>query len=224
MSPDEKTPEPIYDRRLLSPVERISEIIFGLIMALTFTCTISVAQADRTEIRDLLIAAISCNIAWGLVDAVMYILTGLAERGRGRSIIRFLRITSKEEKGREFISETLPPVVSSVISTETMEEIRKKLSELPESSLKVKPSSDDYKRALGIFLLVFFSTFPLVIPFIFIDEVRLALRVSNLVAIVLMFLCGWLLGRYGGYNKWAMGLIMTLLGVILVLMTIALGG
>jgi hypothetical protein len=56
-------PEPSIEKRLLDPVERISEIIFGLIMALTFTCTISVAQADRTEVRELLIAAIGCNIA-----------------------------------------------------------------------------------------------------------------------------------------------------------------
>lgn len=222
--PGEVNPEPVNDRRLLNPVERISEILFGLIMALTFTCTISVAQADRAEIRDLLIAAIGCNIAWGLVDAVMYILTGLAEKGRGRSILRFIRKTSQTDKAREFISDALPPVVASTLTTENLEEIRKCLNKIPESSLKIRLNSADFKQALAIFLLVFFSTLPVAIPFVFINEVQVALRVSNLVAILLMFLSGWMLARYGGYNKWIMGLTMTLLGVILVLITIALGG
>src|SRR4051795_13309671 len=108
-------PEPKVEKRLLNPVDRISEILFGLIMALTFTCTISVAEADRTEVRDMLIGAIGCNIAWGLVDAVMFILTGLAEKGHGKTILNFIRITSEEEKARIFIGDALPPIVTSVL-------------------------------------------------------------------------------------------------------------
>lgn len=223
-SEDINIPEPVYEKRLLNPIERISEVLFGLIMALTFTCSISVAQSDRTEIRDLLIAAIGCNIAWGLVDAVMYILTGLAEKGRGKSILHFIRRSSNMQKAREFIADALPPVVASVIKTEDLEQIRKSLNRIPESSLKIRLTLNDFKQALGIFLLVFFSTFPVAIPFVFIHDAQVALRVSNLVAILLMFLCGWLLGRYGGYKKWVMGLTMTILGVVLVLITIALGG
>ncbi len=58
----------------LSPVDRVSGVIFGLIMALTFTGTLSVATADRNEVRSMLIGALGCNTAWGLVDAVMYLL------------------------------------------------------------------------------------------------------------------------------------------------------
>src|SRR5215831_10584935 len=94
---------PTRDRRVLDPVDRISEILFGLIMALTFTCTISVAETNRTEVRDMLIAALGCNLAWGLVDAIMFILTGLAERGRGRIILNYVRKTTDVENAREFI-------------------------------------------------------------------------------------------------------------------------
>lgn len=44
-------------KRALEPVERVSEIWFGLIMVLTFTCSISVNQAGRQEVRTLLIGA-----------------------------------------------------------------------------------------------------------------------------------------------------------------------
>ena len=82
----------------------------------------------------------------------------------------------------------------------------------------------EMKMAIAIFLLVFLSTIPVALPFAFINDVKSGLRVSNLVAIVLMFISGWLLAKYGGYNKWLMGFTMTLLGVILVGITIALGG
>jgi len=69
-------------RHVLDPVERMSEILFGLIMVLTFTGSLSVATAGHEEVRGLLIGAIGCNLAWGLIDAVMYLLTILVERGR----------------------------------------------------------------------------------------------------------------------------------------------
>jgi hypothetical protein len=51
--------------RVLEPGERISEILFGLIMALTVTGATSVVAADRFQIRTMLIAALGCNVAWG---------------------------------------------------------------------------------------------------------------------------------------------------------------
>lgn len=217
---------PIIDKSLvvLNPVDRISEVIYGLIMALTFTCTISVAQADRTEVRDMLIGALGCNIAWGLVDAVMFILTGLTEKGHGRRILNIIRKTDDNEKAREYISDELPPIVSSIIEEEALENIRRSLLTIPESDLKIKVNWKDIKKATAIFLLVFLSTVPVAIPFAFIHDVHRALRLSNLIAISLMFVAGWLLAKYGGYNKVAMGLAMTLLGVMLVGITIVLGG
>jgi hypothetical protein len=59
---------------VLEPGERISEILFGLIMALTVTGTTSVVTADRFQIRTMLIAALGCNVAWGIIDAGMYLM------------------------------------------------------------------------------------------------------------------------------------------------------
>lgn len=216
--------EPERERRLLNPVDRISEILFGLIMALTFTCTLSVTKTDRTEVRDMLMGAIGCNIAWGLVDAIMFIIVGLAERGRSKIILNFVRKTPQSEKSREFIADALPPVVASVMETESLEQIRKSLLTIPESKLQVRVTTKDLKMALGIFLLVTLSTFPIALPFALINDLQLALRVSNSVAIALMFASGWLLARYSGYNKWLMGFFMILLGVVLVGLTVALGG
>jgi len=211
-------------KRLLNPTDRVSEILFGLIMALSFTCTIGIGKSGQTEIKELLIAAISCNAAWGLVDAIMYILALLAENSRSKNIVDFVRHSSKVEKAKEYISEALPPAVALVMETEELEQVRKRIANLPESSLSFRLTAVDFKNALIIFLLIFISTFPIVIPFIFIRDTHLALRISNMIAIILMFLCGWSLAKYVGYNKWLMSFGLTLVGIVLVLLTIALGG
>ncbi len=74
--------------RVLDPIDRISEVMFGLFMALTFTGTLSVATAGRDDVRLMLIAALGCNIAWGIVDAVMYVLRSLVSRGRQAALLR----------------------------------------------------------------------------------------------------------------------------------------
>ncbi len=55
-------------------MDRVSEMLFGLFMALTFIGAISVAESGRAQIREMFIAALGCNLAWGLVDAVMYLV------------------------------------------------------------------------------------------------------------------------------------------------------
>lgn len=216
----------VIDKQLvvLNPVDRISEVIYGLIMALTFTCTISISQTGRTEVRDMLIGALGCNIAWGLVDGVMFILTGLTEKGHGRKILRMIRKTTDDENARRSISDELPPLISSIIKEDELENMRKILLTIPESDLHLRVGWTDIKKAMGIFLIVFLSTVPVAIPFTFINDVHRALRVSNFTAIVLMFIAGWMLAKYGGYNKLIMGFALTLLGIVLVVLTIALGG
>jgi VIT1/CCC1 family predicted Fe2+/Mn2+ transporter len=75
-----------------------------------------------------------------------------------------------------------------------------------------------------VFLIVFASTFPVVLPFIFMQNVLPALRVSNAIAIVMLFLTGYTFGRITGRHPWLVGIAMVVLGSILVGMTMALGG
>ena len=73
-------------------------------------------------------------------------------------------------------------------------------------------------------MLSFLSTFPIVIPFLLIGDPRLALRISNAVAITMLFLCGFMFGRWAGFRPMAMGLSMVALGSALVGVAIAFGG
>ena len=195
--------------------------MFGLIMALTFTGTLSVATAERSDVRDMLIGALGCNIAWGLVDAVMYLLGTLTERGRNAAILREVRSTLDPARARELIAQALPPVVASIMDPQELELIR---ARLPEAPAKPRFTAGDFRTALAVFLWVFLATLPLVLPFTFIDEAHFALRISNGVALVMLFACGFYLGRHGGRPPLLSGLITLAVGVVLVWATIALGG
>lgn len=210
--------------RVLDPIERVSEILFGLIMVLSFTGSISVAESGREEIRTVLVGAIGCNTAWGLVDAVMYVLSNLIERGRRLSTLRAIRGVGDPEKAREILARELPPGLVSVLRRSDLEHLQRQVELLPPPPLRARLTRADFRGALGVFLLVFLSTFPVVVPFLVFREPRRALRVSNGVAIGMLFFAGWALGRYAGQRPLWMGLSMVGIGILLVGATLALGG
>jgi|SRR5215470_17980591 len=209
--------------RILDPMDRISEVLFGLIMALTFTCTLGVATADHIEVRTMLIGALGCNLAWGIIDGGMYLMGRLNQGGRAILAWRAVRDATDADAAQRIIANTLPPLLASVLAPAQLELMRQKLRQLPEPA-RPRLTKEDWLGALGICLLSFLSTFPVVIPFIFIGEARLALRVSNAIAIAMLFLCGLMYARCSGFRPIVMGLSMVVLGSALVGVAIALGG
>jgi VIT1/CCC1 family predicted Fe2+/Mn2+ transporter len=210
--------------RVLDPVERLSEILFGLIMALTFTGSVHAASAGREEIRTMLFGAIGCNIAWGIVDAVMYLLTELVQRSRATRIVNAIRASSNAEQADALLLDALPDDIVQAMSADEVAKLRgwMKRAQLPVNRPHLTASS--WRGALGVFLLVALSTFPLTVPFLVANDPVFALRMSNAIGLVMLFVIGFLLGKYAGLRPLVVGLAMLAIGVVLVLMTIALGG
>jgi hypothetical protein len=211
-------------KRVLEPHDRISEVLFGLIMVLTFTGSLSVADAGREDIRTMLIGALGCNIAWGVIDGVLYIMGCLAERGRNLMTYRSVRKATDPQKAQRLIASALPPLVASVLKPEELENVRQRLLQLPEPPDSARLSGRDWLGALAVFFLVFLSTFPVVLPFIFMHNVMLAMRVSNGIAVTMLFIAGIAYGRCVGRSPWGFGVTMVVLGCALVALTMALGG
>lgn len=211
-------------RRVLEPTERWSEILFGLIMVLTFTGSLSAASSAREEVRTMLIGAIGCNLAWGIVDAIMYVMNSLAERGRNLLTFRALRDAASPEAGRRVFADALPPVVAKVLADDELDSMRRRVAALPEPPGYASLSRGDFLQALAVFLLVFLSTFPVVIPFIVMQDAVRALRISNAIAIALLLYGGYQYGKYAGFRPWRTAFVMVAVGVALVALTIALGG
>ena len=209
---------------VLDPIDRNSEILFGLIMVLTFTGSISAATAGKEEIRTMLWAALGCNTAWGIVDAVMYLMSTFFERGHSLSTLKAIRKATSSEESLRIVQDALPPVVAAVLRSEEIARIRDEVIKLPELPAKPPITLRDLRGALGVFLIVFLSTLPVAIPFAIIHEGALAMRMSNGVALLLLFLSGFYLGKQTGYRPFMLGFWMMIIGVVLVALTMALGG
>ena len=210
--------------RVLDPIDRISEVMFGLFMVLTFTGTLSVVDSGREEVRSMLVAAIGCNIAWGFVDGVMYVLRNLVARGRKNRLLRAVRAAARPEQAHRLIGDEIGGLSGAMAVTD-LERVRQWIVAQPvPAAQRVGVTGLDLRGAIGVFLLVFASTLPVVLPFVFIADPGVAKRVSAAVAIVMLFLCGYAWGRYAGLRPWRAGLVMVLLGLAVEAVVIALGG
>lgn len=211
-------------QRVLDPVDRISELLFGLFMALTFVGAISVAEAGRAQVREMFAAALGCNLAWGLVDAVMYLVRTLTARGRSLTLARAVRAAPDAPAARALLRASLTPVVATLVTDSVLDEISARMAAMTDLPARPALTTQDGVAALGIFLIVVGSTFPVVLPFALITDVGTAKLVSRVVALVMLFVGGLALGRYAGYGSWKVGLMMVGIGTATVAAVMALGG
>jgi len=213
--------------RNLSAGERLGELLFGLIMTLTFTLTAGfVVGEGREAVRDLLLATIGCNIAWGIIDGGLLVLGRVFDRGRAARLGRAIRSTADESHAIAVVAaeldEYLEPITAPERRASLYREVVERLKTVPATRPGVR--SEDWLAALGVFWLVLFASFPAALPFLFIDDAWLALRVSNLILIALFFVIGY---RWAGYTTivpWHAATVLTLFGVAMVATAIALGG
>jgi hypothetical protein len=224
MSPHDFWKERLRQMTDLDKQSRIAEILFGLIMVLTFTGTISVSTAGKQEVKELLWAALGCNLAWGLVDGIMYLMDQLI--GRAHSITQLNRIkqSQNDAESRSIIRENMSPLFAGLMEDQQIDQLGEKLKRLPEITVRSTLILKDFLLAGQIFLLVFLITLPVTLPFLFISNVALAMRISNGIALLLLFAGGFSLARYSGLRPGITALAYAAIGVFLVAMTMALGG
>lgn len=210
--------------RVLDPVDRVSEVIFGLLMAMTFVGSLSVATAGQEEVRTMMITALGCNLAWGLADAVMYLVRTATARTRSRTMSARLRAATNATEGQSIVAELLPPSIAATLESDGLEVLRQRLAAHPPSQRRVTLHGEDFVGAVGVFALVVLATFPVVVPFMFIDQAELAIRVSNGIALAMLFIAGCVLARYSGGRPWYSGIALALTGAATLAAIMALGG
>jgi VIT1/CCC1 family predicted Fe2+/Mn2+ transporter len=209
----------------IEPSERIAEVLFGLIMVLALTGSLRVATAGRDDVHTMLISALGCNLAWGIIDALLYAMGRMAEKSRGLVVYRAVRMATDPRLAQRLIADALPSVVASILQPAELASMHQRLKQLPEPPERVPHlGKGDWLAAFKVFLLVFLTTFPLAIPFIFMYDAAWALRVSNTIAIGMLFGLGYAYGRCTLRNPWGRGIAMVILGLALVALTTAFGG
>jgi VIT1/CCC1 family predicted Fe2+/Mn2+ transporter len=212
----------LESKRLLDPIDRISEILFGLLMAVTIVGSLSIATAGRDEVRTVMLGALGCNLAWGLVDAVMYLVRQLTEKTRRQSLLRQLQ-SADSATAQRIIARALPGGLAPLVGPVEIGAMHARLLAQPVERPRL--DGEDYLAAFGVFLLVVVATFPVVLPFLLVDDLATAMSFSRYITIAMLFAAGHGLGRYAGHARpFVTGTLMALLGVALILAIMALGG
>jgi VIT1/CCC1 family predicted Fe2+/Mn2+ transporter len=207
----------------LNPIDRTSEVVFGTLMAMSFSGTLSVATAGEQDVDTMMLAALGCNLAWGLTDAVMFLVAEVTERRRRLTLLTRLRHTKDHAEADRLIADELPPRLQTHTDPAVFESFRRSLlmaNEKEDRILTIRSILD----AIQVFLLVVLSTFPIVLPFILIQEPVHALRISNLMGLLTLFASGYLLGRHAGGNPLRFAFGLSLIGALMIGAIIALGG
>ena len=211
----------------LDPAERLSEVLFGLIMVISIVSTVHLLlPKDEETVSELLKAALGCNAAWGIVDGVLYVLNSVLLRSQRNVMIQKVRKAHSPEEALAMIAKRLDPMVNPLVETQERDQfyrsILKKISGTPLETERLLKA--DIWGAVLCFSLVFLSTFPVTIPFMVFSDPVLALRISYLVSLTMLFIVGYRWGHFAMMRPWRPAMGMVLIGVTLVLITIALGG
>jgi len=214
--------------RYLDPTSRLSELLFGLIMTLTFTlgARLTIREDGAEGARGMLIATIGCCLAWGIIDGVLYIVGAVHDRGRRKRVGLAVQRETDDARARDLIAEEFDEVIGSVTSAPERARLyqsvvqRIRASTIPPNRL----TGADLGGAFASFWLVLFACLPAAVPFVLIDDPTFALRVSNAILLALLFWAGYSWGRKALIRPWLAGSLFLLGGAALVVIAIALGG
>jgi VIT1/CCC1 family predicted Fe2+/Mn2+ transporter len=217
-----------FVEKYLDPATSMGEVLFGLIMTLTFTlgAGMTIQEEGREGARQLLIATIGCNVAWGVIDGFFYVLGQVFERGRLRRLMQRVRHAPQQAEALGLVAGELDDILGRVTTAEERQGLYERIvgqlraAEIPRNGIR----RNDVMGGIASFWLVFFASLPAAIPFLFITDAHFALRVSNLVLLGLLFWAGYAWARYTTARPAMTGLVFLLCGAALVAMAIALGG
>jgi hypothetical protein len=216
-------------QKYLDPATSMGEVLFGLIMTLTFTlgAGLIIEEEGREGARQLLIATIGCNIAWGIIDGALYLAGQLFDRGRLRKLTGIIHDAFDDNTASAVVAAELDAVLEQV----TTEPERLDLYARIARNIRSEPvraaagiTKADALGALASFWLVFLASLPAAIPFMLMGDAMQALRVSNVILLALLFVTGFRWAKYTLGHPWIVGLCFLLGGIGMVWTAIALGG
>jgi len=213
--------------RYLEPSDRLGEVLFGLIMVLVSTLGArSIVTEGHDATRDMLVAMVGCNVSWGIISGGLFVIHAMFERGRIARLVRDAQQAVNDEEALAVIRGELDPDLKEVTSDEARSLL---YHDILGNVRKIVPPKTrliraDVFGAIAVFWLVTLTTIPAIVPFLFIEKLRLALRVANLMLVGMLFLIGYRWGRVANTNRWMAGLVMTLVGITMVVIAELLGG
>jgi VIT1/CCC1 family predicted Fe2+/Mn2+ transporter len=220
---------------MLVPIDQLAEIIYSVLILLTFTQAYrlitrgatSAQFVSRDYANELVIAALGAIVAWGTIDGIMHVLLSVLERSERHQLLRTVQAAETDQAAVDIIAEEfdymLEPIAGvqkrQLLYTAVLEQLR------TSKPRQVGFKQSDWREALGLVLVAVVSVLPSLAPFVLLrDDFLLAIRISNTISFIILFLAGYAWGQYTGTNPWKTGLILALVGAFMVMIAFLLGG
>ncbi|MBS0522591.1 MAG: VIT1/CCC1 transporter family protein [Proteobacteria bacterium] len=213
--------------RYLDPDESLGELLFGLIMTLTVTLGVHLLSPEQlSRPQDLAMALVGCNVAWGIIDAALYLLGSVFARNQRVHFMRKLRAMPSEARALQAIREEYGLDDAHLAPAQDLAAFyRAALDVLRYAKVeRTRLRDKDWLAALMIVLLVAVTAVPGAVPILLVGDPVLAVRLANLMQIGLLFAVGYRWARVSGANPWRTGAAIVGFAVVLVVISIALGG
>ena len=125
-----------FTERHLDPASRLGEILFGFIMVLTVTLTAGISVADgKRGVRQLLLAAVGSNVAWGIIDAAMYIMNSMVVRRGKVRLVEAAQRAPDQETALVLIQDRVEPELQELVGPEKAEAFSRSVLKRPRAVL-----------------------------------------------------------------------------------------
>jgi hypothetical protein len=218
-----------FVHRYLDPSESLLEILFGLIMAFTITAGARLLSAPHElVVGELAIAVLGCNLAWGIIDGGFYLLGTIFNRNRRISFVRRLQGAANEAEAMKLVREefefeledeqAISPDDQADLYAHLLNRFRRA------KTARAHLHRRDYVAALLIVMLVTATAIPGLIFLAVVRDPMHALRMANIAQIGLLFAVGYGWASFTAAAPWLAGVIITILGLLLTVIAVALGG
>lgn len=215
----------VFWRTYVGAADRFAEVLCGLVMILTFTLAGNIYGAD---VRDIVIGATGCALAWGVIDGVTLVLNALFQRGWRNTLIRNVK-HADAQRAKRYLAKEFDESLGRITSTEDRDRI---YSSFIASAHSLHPEPLRIVRAdvyalVGLITIEALCSLFVIVPVLVLGETREAIRVSNIALVIMLFLVGYDRARR---NKWSVkgcigtGVATMSVGIALVAIAILMGG
>lgn len=213
----------------LSEADVQVEMLCGVIMVLVLIGYLkwSLGQDDFEFKKLMILVPLGCNAAWGIIDGIMYVLVNLRERGNKSKLLSLIKSAKDQTEALALVRKEFGFAFFDLLNQDTQKNIYEEILKGATNATIVTPkgiSKNDLRLILKTFLIVFSSGVPIVIPFIFLNDVWLAIRISHVIGLVMLFCIGYWWAKFASRHRIRSAIGVTILGVVIVGMTQLLQG
>lgn len=232
---EQRNPFTSFIEKYLYPIDSFAETFFSILIVLIFTLAYRIFAVTSTTSSittaytssKILIAILGAVAAWGFIDGVIYAVLSIFEREEQSRFLKDAWAATSEKERISTIGEEFDDIFEPITDDAQREHLYLAISQalIPAHVEKIGLKREDVLAGVAHVFVAISAVIPSLIPFIlFYNNTLLAIRLSNLISFVMLFITGYRWGKYTRVNPLRTGLIIVSIAILLALFAIPLGG